>query len=38
MPIGDAHRRQRCKNLALFAALLALAALLYALTLLKMGR
>lgn len=37
MPPSPQHTRKRRKNLALFAALVALVAVLYAITLLKMG-
>lgn len=37
MPKSERHHAQRRKNIALFLALLALAALLYAITLMRMG-
>ena len=37
MPYGDAHRAQKRKNFALLAILLALIALMYAISLMKMG-
>jgi len=37
LPHGDPHQRQKRKNIALLLVLLALIALLYAITLMRMG-
>jgi hypothetical protein len=37
MPIGEAHHRQKQKNYALLIALLALMALLFAITVMRLG-
>jgi hypothetical protein len=37
MPVSEQHKRQRTKNLALAGVLLALVALFFAITLVKLG-
>lgn len=37
MPLSDQHKKQRSKNIALMVILLALIALVYAISLMRMG-
>lgn len=37
MPLGDPHQRQKRKNIVLFALLVGLIALIYAISLMRMG-
>jgi hypothetical protein len=37
VPLGDAHQRQKKKNIALFVILLALIILIYAISMMRMG-